>query len=986
MGSTARFTININTNNNVSAGIFDGTSADNFGNSEDMNDGDWHFIVLSRTTSKAALFVDGVEVDSNSPANSGDMDNGTAFLRLGLDTQGNNPADKAEMSLWRISATAPTASQVRTMYEAEKGMFVANSKVLLQGAADAVQTVSIDPVTEEVYVGQADSLQVWDGLVMKEELLASGNTWTSDDIQSVSAYNGSYVLTTASETYISTRAIDVRSRLVKEEGPKNLFQNLNINGILNASRIGGTLDNSILTIGAGGAQNSFMSQGLTINSGSATDEALALKATGLSTHGLTTLADTDTFGKFELYDTTANKGGLLQGAYAGTSATIGYWLDAVAGTDVTTKTGTGGRAYINLQASKANGTGKQSPGANANLLSVSSGSAADVKLILDQEGDLHLDGSATVNTFDLAEYIRAENGNADIRVGTILSTVGNKEVATSTGAYDTSLIGIASDPQYALKMGSGLDTDTSDDVLVGMSGTLEVLVNDENGSISSGDYVTSSSIAGIGMKATKSGMVVGRAYEDWNQASSTVHVVIGTHYRFGDDDLAIDGSTGHISMAVATSTNVGIGTTTPEYKLHVIGDVAATSFVNISTGELKTDISYLNEQDDSDILDKINALQVAKYRYTVEDPQNPLRLGLIAEEAPAEVLSIEGKGVDIYKLATFTLAGVQALAENVNKLELRVAALESSVLVGGGATSTPSTGAVSTTIDAVIDYLAGLGANITEGIAYFTNLVANTLTVGSQEKPSGITLYDENTGAPYCLKIVNGSVQNISGVCTGGVDGVVTTVGTTTPSGDIEAPVFTIMGNNPATIAVGASYLDPGATVTDNVNTNLGFTYLLDGVSVSSINIDTSTDKTYTITYSATDQAGNTGTAIRTVVVGAGTTVPTSTSTVAEETTPETTTTTEETTATTTPEVVIDTTPDTTATTTPEVVAEETTTTPEVVIEDTTATSTLEVVAEETTATTTPETSVDTTATDTTTTTTPDTTATDTTATSTPQT
>jgi hypothetical protein len=300
--------------------------------------------------------------------------------------------------------------------------------------------------------------------------------------------------------------------------------------------------------------------------------------------------------------------------------------------------------------------------------------------------------------------------------------------------------------------------------------------------------------------------------------------------------------------------------------------------------------------------------------------------------------------VDIYKLSTFTLAGVQALTTDVDELELRVAQLENNVLAGGAATSTPSTGVVSSTIDAVIEYLAGLGANITEGIAYFTNLVTNTLTVGSVEKPSGITLYDENTGAPYCLKIVNGSIQNISGVCTGGVDGVVTTVGTTTPEGgDTEAPVFTVMGNNPAILAIGASYLDPGATVTDNVNTNLGFTYLLDGVSVTSINIDTSEDRTYTITYSATDQAGNTGTAIRTVVVGTGTNASSTLEVVIEDTTD-----TEEV-VTSTPEVVVEDTTTETATSTPEIVVDTTgtnentaTSTPEIVVEDTATDSTAE--------------------------------------------
>ncbi len=87
---------------------------------------------------------------------------------------------------------------------------------------------------------------------------------------------------------------------------------------------------------------------------------------------------------------------------------------------------------------------------------------------------------------------------------------------------------------------------------------------------------------------------------------------------------------------------------------------------------------------------------------------------------------------------------------------------------------------------------------------------------------------------------------------------------------DTEPPVITINGNNPAIIDVGSTYVDLGATVTDNRNNNLGITYQVNGVTVTSISIDTSTDVTYTITYSATDQAGNTGTATRTVIVGSG--------------------------------------------------------------------------------------------------------------------
>ncbi len=81
---------------------------------------------------------------------------------------------------------------------------------------------------------------------------------------------------------------------------------------------------------------------------------------------------------------------------------------------------------------------------------------------------------------------------------------------------------------------------------------------------------------------------------------------------------------------------------------------------------------------------------------------------------------------------------------------------------------------------------------------------------------------------------------------------------TTTGAGsDQTPPTIQLLGNNPARILVGNSYSDMGAVVTDNVNSNLGYSIMIDGRAVTEVSIDTREEATYVIRYTATDQAGN---------------------------------------------------------------------------------------------------------------------------------
>ena len=74
------------------------------------------------------------------------------------------------------------------------------------------------------------------------------------------------------------------------------------------------------------------------------------------------------------------------------------------------------------------------------------------------------------------------------------------------------------------------------------------------------------------------------------------------------------------------------------------------------------------------------------------------------------------------------------------------------------------------------------------------------------------------------------------------------------------APVITLTGDNPQLVTTGSTYVELGATVTDNVDTGLSAV-------IDSSAVNTALVGTYTVTYVATDAAGNTSSSSRTVTV-----------------------------------------------------------------------------------------------------------------------
>ena len=117
---------------------------------------------------------------------------------------------------------------------------------------------------------------------------------------------------------------------------------------------------------------------------------------------------------------------------------------------------------------------------------------------------------------DLAEWI-SYTGQKPV-AGELLSAANaSQTVEKSNGAYQRGLLSFVSTKPHTT-----MGKQTENSVPIVLAGRAPVIVTTRNGNIKNGDPITSSSMPGVGMRAWKAGITVGKALEntdDWNDAN-----------------------------------------------------------------------------------------------------------------------------------------------------------------------------------------------------------------------------------------------------------------------------------------------------------------------------------------------------------------------------------------------------------------------------------------------------------------------------------
>jgi hypothetical protein len=478
-------------------------------------------------------------------------------------------------------------------------------------------------------------------------------------------------------------------------------------------------------------------------------------------------------------------------------------------------------------------------------------------MVTNQYGEIHA-GSLNTVAADVAERFPIKD--TSIEAGDVVSIsdeiAGNSDTLRVSAylkkadrPYDPRAVGVVStEPGIELGKEEFQNQVTRP---VGIVGRVPVKVTNKGGRIKPGDFLTTSGTPGYAMKASRSGMVIGRSLDYFDSTQGSIMVFLDPGYQQLDwkieifDQMDGDGIQGSSTPATYIIDQKG-GSDLLQLQQNGADRflVRNDGSVEVNVNNLDTDIQPLLviKNNDSEVF-TINARGDVETKGVLRIKNDSFAGSIsINEQGLAEVnfdyplgtgkpsiqLTVEDDSKDLILAKIISL--FQDEERNYTGFRIKAAKVPS------GAPAASST----------VHYFV-----VAKQEGYLTASATPITVSDDSSEPVQISVLEEPEGEPVV------TVTSDQGQVTS----------------DTEPPIIEIQGNNPAYIDVGSQYTDLGVLVTDNVDQNLGYKIGLNGgpeIYPNELQLDTSTSTEYELIYRAVDQAGNLGTAIRRVIVGAG--------------------------------------------------------------------------------------------------------------------
>ena len=250
--------------------------------------------------------------------------------------------------------------------------------------------------------------------------------------------------------------------------------------------------------------------------------------------------------------------------------------------------------------------------------------------------------------------IAADNANSATNAG-YASTAGNAD--TVDGKHASELGG--GGDGYSLDAADGTPTDA---VYVDNEGKVGIGTTSPKGHLDVKDGLAHALINGSNIQFDSSSYPSGRYYY-----IASTYTEGG--YQMGGAFAVRDHTAGEYRWVISPSGNVGIGTVSPSYRLHVAGDAMANHWYTSSDSRLKENITPL-----TNAIEKVSALRGIYFNLKGE-PASKREVGVIAQEVEAvlpEVVSEDAqsyKSVDYSKLTPLLIEAVKGQQAQIEALK-----------------------------------------------------------------------------------------------------------------------------------------------------------------------------------------------------------------------------------------------------------------------------------------------------------------------------
>jgi hypothetical protein len=262
----------------------------------------------------------------------------------------------------------------------------------------------------------------------------------------------------------------------------------------------------------------------------------------------------------------------------------------------------------------------------------------------------HALGFFVNNGFDSMDL----NTNGNLGIGT--STPANKLDVQGSGDF-TGKVGVGTtSPAKTLEV-AGSATGVAAGGSVDPSVLLRVL------NVATDGTETNSDVAGIGFGN-----------------NSTREAIVGATYGYDFMDFYVAGVLTSPAMRILGNGYVGIGTTSPQNKLDVNGEINCTALNITSDRNAKQDFTALNPRD---VLAKVATLPITEWQYKAEkdkDSGASRHIGPMAQDfRSAFSLGADGKHISVVDESGVALAAIQGLNQKLDEKDARIQQLEQSL-------------------------------------------------------------------------------------------------------------------------------------------------------------------------------------------------------------------------------------------------------------------------------------------------------------------